>query len=213
MWKLGGKGWFIYYREKRWRVGDRSDNGHLRSEETAVGEIPETSWEYWSAWSTWNSGAGITVKRANGLTSTTTALSTSTESASSDIEPQLGNWYCIRMFINLCHNLYSGPTHYPANMTISQIGSTTYVEFALGQYSRINGKTPEDLPVWKQTNSNQYLYFKAGRWRVHTNTNSRLGWMRSPETQPETIPETGWEYKHDGKWRSTRVTVKGSLVN
>ena len=61
MWRMGEQEWF-YYREGRWRVGDRSDNGYLRSEETAVGEIPETSWEYWSTWSTWNSGAGITVK-------------------------------------------------------------------------------------------------------------------------------------------------------
>ena len=61
MWRMGERDCFIYYREGRWRVGDRSENGNLRSEETAVGEIPETSWEYWK-WSAWKSGAGITVK-------------------------------------------------------------------------------------------------------------------------------------------------------
>ena len=68
MWKLEDQEWFIYYREERWRIGDKSDNGRLRSQETGTEQVPETSWEYW-AWLSrksvafsWNSGAGITVK-------------------------------------------------------------------------------------------------------------------------------------------------------
>ena len=61
VWRLGDQEWFIYYREEMWRVGDKSDNGWLRSEKTETDMIPETSWEYFKAgW--WYSSAGITVK-------------------------------------------------------------------------------------------------------------------------------------------------------
>ena len=60
MWRMGDQEWFIYYREERWRVGDKSDNGRLRSQETGTEEVPETSWEYYKAG--WWSRPGITVK-------------------------------------------------------------------------------------------------------------------------------------------------------
>ena len=81
VWKLEGQEWFIYYREERWRVGDKTDNGRLRSEETGIEKIPETSWQYFSSNSSsgtgkeipelpletsrlrwWISAAGVTVK-------------------------------------------------------------------------------------------------------------------------------------------------------
>ena len=60
VWRLGDKEWFIYYREERWRVGDRSDGGWLRSQEAGTWDVPETSWEYYKAG--WWSGDDITVK-------------------------------------------------------------------------------------------------------------------------------------------------------
>ena len=59
VWKLGDKEWSIYYYDERWRIGEYSDGGYLRSEKTGTLVIPETSWEYYMTG--WWSGDDITV--------------------------------------------------------------------------------------------------------------------------------------------------------
>ena len=60
VWQLGDKEWFIYYREKRWWVGNKGDGGYVRSEKTGAVKVTDTSWQYHETW--WRSGTSITVK-------------------------------------------------------------------------------------------------------------------------------------------------------